>query len=364
MSVDGAGALRVVMLAPPTSSSGPIPRLSALLSEAFRARGVEVATEAWGRTSDGTVPNLFGRLRQAWRVRSSLSAPPTDVLFIQTSLEPTSVATDLALLYVCLGRRPATVLLFHGGDAHRLGRADARIFTFATRLLLRGVAAVLVSSSEERALIASRAGHVKCEVVANPFVPAVRVERSRAAADGTTQLLFVSRLVTEKGPLVAIDALSMIDPRRRCFLTVVGDGRAEDEVRARAGAADVAGRVAMVGRLSTGALAEAYANADILVFPTHYPEGFPTVLTEAMAAGLPIVTTPTRGIADHLEDGRNALFVPQRDPVAVARAIERLLDDEDLAARMSLANREKVLEFAPDRVAERYLAVFREAADR
>ncbi len=348
MSVDGAGALRVVMLAPPTSSSGPIPRLSALLSEAFRARGVEVATEAWGRTSDGTVPNLFGRLRQAWRVRSSLSAPPTDVLFIQTSLEPTSVATDLALLYVCLGRRPATVLLFHGGDAHRLGRADARIFTFATRLLLRGVAAVLVSSSEERALIASRAGHVKCEVVVNPFVPAVRVERSRAAADGTDPAP-VCQPARHREGTARRDRRPVDDRPAETLLPDGGRGRPR---RGRSAGARRCSRRRRSSRRWSGASVPVRSRRPTRTRTSSSsrrtsPEGFPTVLTEAMAAGLPIVTTPTRGIADHLEDGRNALFVPQRDPVAVARAIERLLDDEDLAARMSLANREKVLRVRP-----------------
>jgi glycosyltransferase involved in cell wall biosynthesis len=79
-----------------------------------------------------------------------------------------------------------------------------------------------------------------------------------------------------------------------------------------------------------------------------------------MAAGLPIVTTPTRGISDHLVDGVHALFVPPRDPRALADAIERLLRDSALRKRMSGANRAKVRDFAPEKVAGQYLRALEE----
>jgi glycosyltransferase involved in cell wall biosynthesis len=62
-----------------------------------------------------------------------------------------------------------------------------------------------------------------------------------------------------------------------------------------------------------------------------------------------------RGITDHLRDGINALFVPARDPDAVAEAVERLLADEQLRERMANANIEAVKAFAPERVARAYL---------
>jgi glycosyltransferase involved in cell wall biosynthesis len=92
------------------------------------------------------------------------------------------------------------------------------------------------------------------------------------------------------------------------------------------------------------------------------PEGFPTAILEAMAAGLPIVTTASRGPADHLAEGRNALFVPTHDPPALARALIRLLRDDRLRREMGDANREKVREFDPDPVASEYVAVLKRIA--
>jgi glycosyltransferase involved in cell wall biosynthesis len=81
-----------------------------------------------------------------------------------------------------------------------------------------------------------------------------------------------------------------------------------------------------------------------------------------MSAGLPIITTKTRGIADHLDEGTNAIFVPPRDSAALSRALERILDDALLRKRMAEANRKKVDEFAPSRVAAHYLDTLREIA--
>jgi glycosyltransferase involved in cell wall biosynthesis len=97
--------------------------------------------------------------------------------------------------------------------------------------------------------------------------------------------------------------------------------------------------------------------------PTSLPEGFPTAILEAMSAGLPLVTTASRGPADHLVDGQNALFVPAHDPPALARALIRLLRDDRLRREMGDANREKVREFDPDVVAVEYRTALERIAD-
>jgi glycosyltransferase involved in cell wall biosynthesis len=82
-----------------------------------------------------------------------------------------------------------------------------------------------------------------------------------------------------------------------------------------------------------------------------------------MGAGLPIVTTRVRGITDHVSEEDNALFVPARDPDAVAGAIESLLADDALRGRMGDANAEAVKAFAPERVGRAYLEALQRVAD-
>jgi glycosyltransferase involved in cell wall biosynthesis len=81
-----------------------------------------------------------------------------------------------------------------------------------------------------------------------------------------------------------------------------------------------------------------------------------------MDAGLPVVTTRIRGMADHLREGVHALTIAPRDVAALVHALQRILTDAELRARMGRANREKVRDFAPEIVGREYLAVLREIA--
>jgi glycosyltransferase involved in cell wall biosynthesis len=118
----------------------------------------------------------------------------------------------------------------------------------------------------------------------------------------------------------------------------------------------------MAGYLQGDDLQRAYRSANLFVFPS-WREGFPTVITEAMDAGLPIVTTYIRGAADHLKEGVHACFVPPQNPVALAAAIRRVLAEPELQARMAQANRAKVKEFAPAIIGEQYLGILKQIVD-
>ena len=171
-------------------------------------------------------------------------------------------------------------------------------------------------------------------------------------------LLFVGRLMPEKGILDLLDAFRAVVERTGCRLMVCGSGPLEGEVRRRVAQHGLDSHVTIRGYLTGEDLVAAYRDADVFVLPTYWGEGFPTVIGEAMGAGLPIVTTRIRGVADLLEEGTNALFVPPRDPDALACALLRLTEHPSLRDRMSTANREKIKAFAPDIVARQYLQAF------
>jgi glycosyltransferase involved in cell wall biosynthesis len=138
-------------------------------------------------------------------------------------------------------------------------------------------------------------------------------------------------------------------------LVIAGEGPDSAALQSLSEQSGLADRVEFPGYLVGEQLDAAYRAASVFVLPS-YAEGFPTVVTEAMAAGLPIVATSIRGLIDYLEDGVNALFVEPRDALGLYHALARLLQDEDLRRSMGRANRERVKIFEPDAVGSRYLS--------
>jgi glycosyltransferase involved in cell wall biosynthesis len=79
---------------------------------------------------------------------------------------------------------------------------------------------------------------------------------------------------------------------------------------------------------------EVYRDSDIVCYPTRYPEGTPTVLIEAAATGRAAVTCDTVGAREIVLDGQTGLVVPQRDVTAIADALQRLIEDDELRERL------------------------------
>src|SRR5439155_26512823 len=99
---------------------------------------------------------------------------------------------------------------------------------------------------------------------------------------------------------------------------------------------------------------------DIVALPS-YREGLPKTLLEASACALPIVTTDVPGCRDVVEHGFNGLLVPPLDPVALADALRKLIENEALRLELGRHGRERVMErFTVDGVVRQTLAVYDE----
>jgi glycosyltransferase involved in cell wall biosynthesis len=180
-------------------------------------------------------------------------------------------------------------------------------------------------------------------------------------------VLVVARLVEKKGIDDVIRACGVLR-RAGCpvRLRVVGDGplRAELERLAHAEGAVVE----WLGALPHEQLVVHYRWAAAFALPcvvaeTGDRDGLPTSVLEAMAAGVPVVTTDVNGLADVIRDGETGLVVAQRDPTALAAALRRLLDDPDLADQLSCrAHRLVVEQFSLSWCAAALRALFDEAA--
>lgn len=354
--------MRILMLAPSPSVRGPLPVHTPLLVQGLRDVGCEVVSESWGRHADeeSLLRKVADAIVDIVHIRRVLTHRPFDVLVVKTSHEWRSLLRGVPLLIAVRHRVPTRIVQFHGGHSDTLARPGSLLFKLVSWLLFRVTDGILVLSTEEAREYERFFPAGRYRVVANPY-------RSRGwpldtpVGDGRRTIIFAGRLVAEKGIFDLLASLALLRHAEDARLVVCGSGPAEAEIRERTRALGLEDRVVFAGYLAGRQLADAYRSADVFVLPS-YSEGFPTAITEAMDAGLPIITTRIRGMADHLAEDENALFVPLRDPGALAAALDRILGDDGLRAGMSRANREKVHDFAPPRVAQQYLQAIRDIA--
>jgi len=174
--------------------------------------------------------------------------------------------------------------------------------------------------------------------------------------DGPLRILSVGRLVPEKGAPVLVDALAELVARGvDVEATLVGAGPLEPLLRERIGQTGLHDRVTLTGAMGQDRLPDLYRRADVFCLPS-FQEGLPVVLMEAMATGLPVVTTAIAGIPELVHDGESGRVVPAGRAGLVADAIAQLATDPDLRRRLGAAGRARVeAEFSLEVTARRQL---------
>jgi len=156
-------------------------------------------------------------------------------------------------------------------------------------------------------------------------------------------ILSVGRLVEKKGFLLLVDALARLERQgRRVRATFVGEGEDRALIEQRLEEHGLSSSVTLTGSLAQDGVRELMARATLMALPCLVGDdgnrdALPTVLLEAQAAGLPIVSTPVTGIPEILDQGRAGCLVPERDAGALAQQIGALLDDAALRRRLSAA---------------------------
>lgn len=151
------------------------------------------------------------------------------------------------------------------------------------------------------------------------------------------RILAVGRFVEKKGFTHLIEAAACLRERDCKFtLEIIGDGPLAAELKARCVQLKLTDTVKFPGQQSTTYVKQAMTECDIVVVPSVTSqsgemEGLPVVIMEAMATGVPVVATAHSGIPEILQDGITGHLTPEKDPVAIARAIETLLSEPNPA---------------------------------
>lgn len=172
--------------------------------------------------------------------------------------------------------------------------------------------------------------------------------RTRTAPeDGPIRLLSVARLVEKKGIEYSIDAVAAIADEYDVEYVVAGDGPLRDDLQRRAERREIAGVVEFRGWVDSDEVSSLMDESHAFLLPSVTArsgdrEGTPTVLLEAQAVGLPVVSTRHAGIPEIVADGEAGYLVSERDADELATALRRLLDRPEDWAEMGRAGRSYV----------------------
>ncbi|MDO5537252.1 MAG: glycosyltransferase family 4 protein, partial [Desulfovibrionaceae bacterium] len=156
------------------------------------------------------------------------------------------------------------------------------------------------------------------------------------------RVIAIGRLIEKKGfdyLVRAVDLLRKMD--RKVLLTIVGSGVQMHALRRETARLGLEGHVSFAGALPHDRIAGLLAESDMLVMPSVVPagteksDGLPTVITEAMSMGVPVVSTDVASISDVVKDGETGRLVAQKDERALADAMASLMDDRENALRMA-----------------------------
>ncbi|MEZ4388569.1 MAG: glycosyltransferase family 4 protein [Candidatus Krumholzibacteriia bacterium] len=202
-------------------------------------------------------------------------------------------------------------------------------------------AAIRVISEFNRTWLAEHLGldPARCEVI-RCGVDAAAFAHSGPAASEPPRLLAVGRLVDYKGFADLLAACRHLRDRGLGFrCRIVGSGPEEPALRRQLARLELEDTVELAGVVPHAAMAAEFAAATVFVLPCRVGrggemDGIPVAMMEAMARGLPVVSTRLTGIPELVRDGENGLLVAPEAPDALAEALARLLDDPALRRRL------------------------------
>lgn len=183
---------------------------------------------------------------------------------------------------------------------------------------------------------------------------------------GSIAILSVGTLCVRKGQMDLVEAFEFLPEEisNRVQILFVGDDRGRYANAIKDRCQSIPRNVGCGIQIfpPTDMIASFYTAVDLFVLSSKV-ESFPRVVLEAMAFGLPIITTPVFGVLEQVVEGENALFYPPGDSRLLAKKIEQLVGDESLRVRMSQSSLQRISKMATfDEMVDAYACICREAA--
>ncbi len=307
---------------------GPPPKVPGVEVVGLESVGEQVVNHGRPADFEGDIGDIVTAVQEAH------ARKPFDIIHAQYGYP-----TGLAALEASRRLGIPNVVSIQGGDGHWVGKC-CKTHKDAMRAVLEHANALLIGSRSFAEEVVHNHG---IDMDRFTIVPgATDVNRFRARdvdAIGRLSpiptLLYHGRVDLRKGLMELLEAFRVVHPDFPTLgMVVSGIGPDVDVVKQYVNDARLSSSIQLTGYASYEEAPKVYHRGDMFVSPT-YSEGFSNTILEAMASGLPVVSTNTIGVVDCLQEGYNGLLVPVQDVEALANAIRRMLTDDELRIRVA-----------------------------
>lgn len=306
--------------------------------------------------------NIRATLRMFFGFCRAIFKSGSAVVQLNTSLNNNALVRDLLLQIICkiFGKR--TIVLIHGWDEeYESSLTGIRRTAVVSGLNSANKILVLGSIFAKRLRELGVTGDIE---VATPCYPTLLDGGpSRVGNPRVGNLVYISRLVPEKGIHLLIDAFERLAHRHTDIrLHIAGDGPEMNRVINRIASSPFSARIRYYGVVDGVEKLTMLNEGGIFCFPSSYGEGLPIAILEALKCGLAIVSTRCGGVPDILEDERNCLFV---DPSVgdLCAKLERLVNDREMVEQMGRLNQSQAERYSAASVAKNLMRMVKEVAD-
>jgi glycosyltransferase involved in cell wall biosynthesis len=299
------------------------------------------------------------RLRGLAALRGFINARPIDVINVHSSTD----SWLSAIACRSMRRPPALVRTRHISTLVPRDAMTRWLYARASAEVVTTGEAIRAQLLRDLGVEPARATSIPTGIDTRRFAPADKLAARRALdlPQDAPLIGIVATLRSWKGHRYLVEAIQLL-AHDRAQLVIVGDGPQRGALERQIIDLGLARRVRLVGNQRD--VAPWLAALDVFALPSYANEGVPQALLQAMLVGIPCVTTNAGAISEVAIDDVTALVVPKEHAVALAGAIDRLLNDSALGARVAALARQRTLEkFTLDVMLDRMEEVFRRASD-
>ena len=347
----------------PWLKGGPPTHLPSLVEYFEKDEKYQIKTFYFGSEKQEGSENLFEKIFHTSKIifrfiRLIIIFKP-QVIHLNSAFDKTSILRDIPFSLVSRLARKPLIFKVHGSHNELLHTKNP-ILIFMVRLYFLGATKVGVLSEFEKNEFIQRFGNSsKLIVVKNIVKNADAGFKNNCKKITQFDALFVSRIEKGKGLEDLLQAIPIIIKTCPSFvLAIAGSGRALDEYKKMADELNIQLNVKWLGHIQNEELKNVFHESKIFVFTSHFPEGMPMAMVEALLYGMPVITTKTRFAVSYLKEEQNVLFVDRHQPQQIAEKILYLIDNITIQTKMREENIRFIRQFSQEKVGNEFSKVY------